>query len=92
MRQLGTRSLVPRVPSSIPGLTHALAVTAVTSIATIGLYISYAVPIWCRLTVGRANFVPGPFFLGQKLSLFVHAVAICWVILICVSASLLRDL
>ena len=36
-----------------------MAFTAVTSIATIGLYISYVIPTMLRLTIGRNDFVPG---------------------------------
>ena len=27
--------------------------------------------------------MPGPFFLGERLSLFVHSASCCWVVLIC---------
>lgn len=52
--------------------------TAVTSIATIGLYISYVIPVLLRCTVARRTFRPGPFSLG-RLSIPVGCVAILWV-------------
>lgn len=53
------------------------------SIATVGLYISYALPILLRITIGRRSFVKGPFNLG-RFSLFIGWVAVCWVITITV--------
>ena len=41
------------------------------------------IPVVCRV-VNRADFVPGPFYLGDRLSLVVACVAICWVCLITV--------
>ena len=55
-----------------------VAFNAVTSISVIGLYISYALPILFRLTIGRADFVPGPFYLGP-LSVPVGTAACAWV-------------
>lgn len=34
--------------------------------------------------LNRADFVPGPWYMGDKLSLFIHGVSCCWVMLICV--------
>jgi amino acid transporter len=50
------------------------------SIATIGLYISYGIPIALRLW-NRKNFVRGPFHLG-KFSYPVAIVAVLWICLI----------
>ena len=55
--------------------------TAVTSIATIGLYISYVVPVFLRCTVARATFVRGPFHLG-RLSLPIGITAVLWVVFV----------
>ena len=68
---------------ALPTVQSVEAFGAVTSIATIGLYISYIIPIFCRLTVGRKEFVPGPFHLGM-MSIPVACVATCWVVIICV--------
>lgn len=54
---------------------------AVTSIATIGLYISYIIPI--ALLLFTTNFKPGPFSLGIA-SKPLAAVATAWVITICI--------
>ena len=43
----------------LPLIHSNVAFTAVTSIATIGLYISYVIPTMLRLTIGRNAFVPG---------------------------------
>ncbi|CAM6112731.1 unnamed protein product [Calypogeia fissa] len=64
-------------------LGSVVAFTAMVSIATIGLYISYALPILFRITVGHKNFVPGPFNLG-RFSRLIGTVAVLWVITITV--------
>ena len=68
---------------ALPTVQSVEAFGAVTSIATIGLYVSYIIPIVCRLTVGRNEFVPGPFYLGV-FSVPIACIATCWVIIICV--------
>lgn len=55
----------------------------VVSISTIGLYISYMIPIFLRLTICRLNFVPGPFSLGI-FSIPVGITAVLWVLFITV--------
>jgi hypothetical protein len=56
----------------------------------IGLYTSYATPIFLRITSGRSRLAPGPFSLG-KWYLPIGAVAVAWVafivILLCFPAS-----
>jgi amino acid transporter len=59
------------------------AYAAVTSITTIGLYISYATPMFFRV-LNRKDFVPGPWYLGDRLSLAIHTGACIWVATICV--------
>ncbi|PFH50955.1 hypothetical protein AMATHDRAFT_3469 [Amanita thiersii Skay4041] len=54
--------------------------TALSSLAgatVAGLYTSYAIPIFLRLTTGRSKFKPGPFYLG-RFSLVVNAIAFAW--------------
>ena len=58
----------------VDSLGHALQV----SISTIGLYISYALPVLLRLTFTRHEFVPGPFSLGI-FSIPVGIAAVTWV-------------
>ncbi|KAJ7153070.1 amino acid/polyamine transporter I [Mycena crocata] len=55
--------------------------TALTSLAgasVIGLYTSYAIPIFLRITSGRDKLEPGPFTLG-RWSTPVGVVAVSWV-------------
>lgn len=47
------------------GLTTPVAFYAVVSIAVIGLYLAFLIPIWLRLRMGD-RFVPGPWTLGRK--------------------------
>ena len=56
---------------------------AVVSIATLGLYISYSIPICCRLTFSRKTFEKGPFHLG-RYSETVGWAAVVWVAFITV--------
>lgn len=55
---------------------------AATSIAVIGLYISYAIPIWLRLKQG-ADFQTGDWSLGRWYRI-VGIVALLWTAFICV--------
>lgn len=64
----------------LPSLGSSVAFSAATSIATIGLYISYGIPIALRLW-NRKNFVRGPFHLG-KFSYPIAIVAVLWICLI----------
>jgi amino acid transporter len=51
-----------------------------TSIAVIGLYIAYAVPIYLRWRMGDA-FVPGAWSLGKHYK-WINPLAVLWVVLI----------
>lgn len=62
---------------AIPSLGSSVAFTAATSIATIGLYISYGLPILIGLIYPR-NFKKGPFNLGAA-SRWVALVAVLWI-------------
>ncbi|XP_042379093.1 amino-acid permease BAT1 homolog [Zingiber officinale] len=68
-------------------LVSMVAFQAMVSIATIGLYIAYALPIFFRVTLARNRFVPGPFNLG-RYGAFVGWVAVLWVATITVFFSL----
>lgn len=57
------------------------------SIATIGLYIAYALPIFFRVTLARKTFTPGPFNLG-RYGVLVGWIAVLWVATISVLFSL----
>lgn len=72
---------------ALPSLGSLVAFQAMVSIATIGLYISYALPILFRVTLARKYFVPGPFNLG-RYGVLVGWVAVLWVATITVLFSL----
>jgi len=46
-------------------LINSAAFTAIVSITTIGLQISYAIPIWMRITLAKDTFIPSTFTLGR---------------------------
>lgn len=65
----------------LPSLGSSVAFSAATSIATIGLYISYGLPIAFRLIFHR-HFTPGPFtlrFTHFHLSFPVAILAVLWI-------------
>ena len=62
---------------AIPSLGSAVAFAAATSIATIGLYVSYGIPILIGLLY-PGNFVKGPFNL-RSASRPIALVAVLWV-------------
>ncbi|KAH9981654.1 APC amino acid permease [Russula compacta] len=66
-------SLILGVPSTASGV----AFDAITSISTIGLYISYGVPIALRI-IYPDRFARGPFHLG-KFSYPIAIVALLWI-------------
>jgi len=67
---------------AIPSVFNFAAYVAITSIATIGLYISYVIPIFLRARKGE-SFERGPWHLG-KWSRPIGIIAIAWVIFIAV--------
>jgi amino acid transporter len=66
---------------AIPTVANFTAYVAITSIAVIGLYISYALPILLRLL--SKNFQPGPWHLGSW-SRPIGIIAVIWVAIISV--------
>lgn len=66
----------------VPYLWSATAYGAMTSIAVIGLYIAYIIPVYLRLQAGD-RFKRGPWHLG-RWSRPIGVVAVIWVIFICV--------
>ncbi|KAG0050047.1 hypothetical protein BGZ83_005168 [Gryganskiella cystojenkinii] len=72
--------------SALLGLLYLInqaAFSAITSIATIGLYISYGLPTFCRLTFSRNSFEPGPISLG-KWSPIIGWTSCIWICIITV--------
>jgi len=66
----------------LPYLKSYTAYAAVTSIAVIGLYIAYIIPVFLRLRKGE-RFQRGPWHLG-KWSYLVGWIAVVWVVFICI--------
>jgi amino acid transporter len=66
---------------AIPSVVNFAAYLAITSIATIGLYVSYGLPILLRLRV--REFQRGPWHLGQW-SKPIGIIAVVWVVFISV--------
>jgi amino acid permease (GABA permease) len=66
----------------LPYLYSPVAYAAVTSIAVIGLYIAYIIPVFLRLRLGAA-FQPGPWNLGTR-SRIIGTVATIWVVFIAI--------
>ncbi|WP_282794093.1 amino acid permease [Streptomyces sp. CC224B] len=66
----------------LPYLWNNTAYAAVTSIATIGLYIAYVIPTYLRLRQGD-RFERGPWHLGSW-STIIGTVAVAWVLVITV--------
>ncbi|MBC9714330.1 amino acid permease [Streptomyces sp. TRM66268-LWL] len=66
----------------LPYLWNITAYAAVTSIATIGLYIAYVIPTFLRLRLG-SRFERGPWNLGSW-STIVGTIAVAWVAVITV--------
>ncbi|HET8718507.1 MAG TPA: amino acid permease [Nocardioidaceae bacterium] len=64
-----------------PSLFNTTAYLAVTSIAVIGLYIAYVVPVLLRRL--RPDFQVGPWNLG-KWSPVIGWIAVVWVVIICI--------
>ncbi|KAL7318613.1 polyamine transporter tpo5 [Mucor circinelloides] len=65
---------------ALPALGNSTAFSAITSVATIGLYISYAVPIFAKL-VNKKQFHRGPLHLG-RFSEVINMISIFWICLI----------
>lgn len=62
---------------ALPSLGSTVAFAAATSIATIGLYISYGIPILLRI-IGSSRFKKGPWHLGA-FSIPIAALACIWI-------------
>jgi amino acid permease (GABA permease) len=66
----------------LPWLWNSAAYFAVTSIATIGLYIAYVTPTFLRLRQGE-NFQRGPWHLGRR-TYAIGWTAVVWVVFIAI--------
>ncbi|CAL4952752.1 unnamed protein product [Urochloa decumbens] len=72
---------------ALTSLGSQVAFQAMLSVATVGNYIAYGLPIFFRVTTARKSFIPGPFHLGN-CGLLVGRVAVAWVALVTVLFSL----
>ncbi|KAD3642311.1 hypothetical protein E3N88_31535 [Mikania micrantha] len=72
---------------ALTSLGSIVAFQAMTSIAVIGLYIAYALPIFFRVTLAHKTFVPGPFNLG-RYGIVIGWISVLWVVTISVLFSL----
>jgi amino acid transporter len=71
-------ALVITIPAFFPNSAgYPVAFFAVTSIAVIGLYIAYTIPVYLRWRMGDA-FQTGPWTLGRKYK-WINPIAIVWV-------------
>ena len=71
-------ALVVTIPAFFPNSAGIpVAFFAVTSIAVIGLYIAYTIPVFLRCRMGD-RFEPGPWTLGNKYK-WINPIAIVWV-------------
>ena len=66
----------------LPYLWNVTAYFAVTSIAVIGLYIAYVMPVFLRLLAGD-DFQAGPWHLG-RWSRPIGTIAVVWVAFVCI--------
>jgi amino acid permease (GABA permease) len=66
----------------LPYIWSPVAYAAVTSIAVIGLYIAYIMPIYLRLKA-KDRFEAGPWNLGRK-AYAIGWIAVVWVVFICI--------
>jgi amino acid transporter len=71
-------ALIVTIPAFFPNSAgYPVAFFAVTSIAVIGLYIAYTIPVFLRWRMKDA-FTPGPWTLGRKYK-WVNPIAFTWV-------------
>ena len=66
---------------ALPYLYNVTAYAAVTSIAVIGLYISYLTPVFLR-RINPGAFNPGPWVLSKTWGPIINWIAIVWVVFI----------
>lgn len=69
------------------GFIDMAALNAVFNLASIGLYVAYGIPIFCRITLGRKHFKPGHFSLG-KWAVPTGIIACAWICFIELSVLL----
>ena len=73
------------VVAAFLGAVYSGAYAVVTSISTIGLYLSYIIPVYLHLRAGGVE--RGPWHLG-RFSRAVNVIAVLWVVFLCVVLSI----
>lgn len=73
------------VVAAFLGAVYSGAYAVVTSISTIGLYLSYIIPVYLHLRAGGVE--RGPWHLG-RFSRVINVIAILWVIFLCIVLSI----
>ncbi|GLC34287.1 hypothetical protein PLESTM_000178500 [Pleodorina starrii] len=63
-------------------------VSTIDTMAVVNTYLSYGVPLLCKLLSGRGVFLPGPFYTGPRASRLINALALGWIAAIAVIFSL----
>ena len=81
--------LVSLLPG-IPGLTNPTVLGALFSLTATGLYSSYFIPIFLRVTVGRDSFQPAEFSLG-KYSIPMGWISSIWCLFMIIVLCLPQD-
>ena len=72
---------------ALPSLGSVAAFAGTTSIATVGLYLSYGIPILLTL-IWPQNLRPGPFYTGRRVSKIIASVACLWIAFITIAFCL----
>ena len=67
------------LPSLYTNEGYAVAFFAIVSVAVVGLYVSYVIPVFLRRT--NPDFVPGPWHLGRASGI-IGWLAVAWVVFI----------
>jgi amino acid transporter len=73
------------VVAAFLSLVYSGAYAVVTSISTIGLYLSYIIPVYLHLRAGGVE--RGPWHLG-RFSRVINIIAVLWVIFLCIVLSI----
>ncbi|GHJ87118.1 hypothetical protein NliqN6_3520 [Naganishia liquefaciens] len=71
------------IPLGALAFADEAAINAIFTLAIIGPYVAYGIPIACRVFSGDKLFVPGPWFLG-RFSKPIAIIALVWMVFACV--------
>lgn len=65
-------------------LAGSAAANALFSLTVSGNYTAWSIPVFLRLTSGKARFNPGPFFMGHFWSTINSTITCCWALFVIV--------